>query len=112
MLVRQPKKNNLSTTFNPEPLVVEEKKGSMVTACDGFKSITRNSSLFKVIPGDLKIEGEIKQEKGSKGFSTEQPKDTSQDEEPHLPRESSNLRRSQRQRRLPAKFTDYVRIIY
>ena len=40
MLVRQPKKNKLSTPFNPEPLVVEEKKGSMVTASDGSKSIT------------------------------------------------------------------------
>ena len=50
VLVRQPKKNKLSTPFDPEPLVVEEKKESMVTASDGFKSITRNSSMFKVIP--------------------------------------------------------------
>ena len=38
VLVRQPKKNKLSTLFNPEPLVVKEKKGSMVTASDGLKS--------------------------------------------------------------------------
>ena len=54
VLVRQTKKNKLSTPFNPEPLVVEEKKGSMVTASDGFKSTTRNSSIFKIVPKDLK----------------------------------------------------------
>jgi len=38
VLVRQPKKNKLSTPYSPEPLVVEEKKGSMVTASDGFNA--------------------------------------------------------------------------
>ena len=46
VLVRQPKKIILSTPFSPEPLVVKEKKGSMVTASDGLKSLTRNSSMF------------------------------------------------------------------
>jgi len=40
VLVRQTKKNKLGTPFNPEPLVVEEKKGSMVMPSNGFKSIT------------------------------------------------------------------------
>ncbi len=49
VLARQPKKNKLSNLFNSESLVVEEKKGSMVTASNGFKSIMRNPSMFKII---------------------------------------------------------------
>ena len=40
VLIKQPKANKLSTPFNPVPLVVEEKKGSMITASDGHKTVT------------------------------------------------------------------------
>ena len=50
VLMRQPKKNKLSTPYHPKPFVVEEKKRSMVTASNGSQTVTRNSSQFKVIP--------------------------------------------------------------
>jgi hypothetical protein len=49
VLVRQPKKNKLSTPFNPEPFVVEAWKGTLVTARRGSQKITRNVSFFKKI---------------------------------------------------------------
>ncbi|KAK3092635.1 hypothetical protein FSP39_005203 [Pinctada imbricata] len=52
VLVKQPHKDKLSTPFNPKPLCVTDKKGSMITAEDesGHK-ITRNSSFFKKVEG-------------------------------------------------------------
>jgi len=113
VLVRQTKKNKLSTPFNPEPLVVQEKKGSMVTASDGFKSITRNSSMFKIIPKDLKAEGDRREQEEPEDFPAEQAEVSTRDEDP-TPSSANDggLRRSQRQRRPPARLTDYVQIIY
>ena len=79
VLVRQPKKNKLSTPFNPEPLVVEGKKGSMVTASDGIKSIMWNSSMFKVIPRNLKAEGECREQEEPEDLPAEQAEVTTQD---------------------------------
>ena len=107
MLVRQPKKNKLSTPFYPEPLVVEEKKGSMVTASDGFKSITRNSSMFKIIPKNLKAEGDRREQ----AELEDSPAEQAEDPDPPGVNDGS-LRRSQRQRRPPARLSDYVQIIY
>ena len=106
MLARQPKKNKLSTTFNSEPLVVEEKKGSTVTASDGFKSITRNLSMFKISPKNLKAEGDRIEQEELEDFPAEQ----AEDPEPPGTNDGS-LRRSQRQRR-PQRDSDYVQIIY
>ena len=103
VLVIQPKKNRLSTPFNPEPLVVEEKKGSMVTASDGFKSITRNSTMFKVIPRNLKAEGKRREQEEPEDLPAEQAEVTTQDKDPSLPSgNDGSLRRSQGQRRPPA----------
>ena len=113
MLVRQPKKNKLTTPFNPEPLIVEEKKGSMITASDGFKSITRNSSMFKIIPKNLKPGKDRREREEPEDFSAEQAEVLSQDEDPKTPAANEGgLRRSQRQRRPPARLTDFVQIIY
>ena len=49
VLMRQPKKKRLSTPYHPKPFIVEEKKGSMVTASNGSQTVTRNSSQFKVL---------------------------------------------------------------
>ena len=51
VLVKQPKQNALTTPYNTTPLMVEEKKGSMITARkpDGSR-ITRNSSHFRQLP--------------------------------------------------------------
>ena len=57
VLIKQPKANKLSTPFNPVPLVVEEKKGSMITASDRHKTVMHNSSMFKVVPSHIKHTG-------------------------------------------------------
>lgn len=49
VLVRQKKKNKLSTKFDPSPYKVVEVKGTMVTAVRNEKYITRNISQFKSI---------------------------------------------------------------
>lgn len=43
-------KGKLTPPFDPRPLIIVEKKGSMLTAADHDKTITRNSSLFKLLP--------------------------------------------------------------
>ena len=47
VLMRQPRQNKLSTSYNPKPFVVEEKKGTMVTASNVSQFVPRNSSQFK-----------------------------------------------------------------
>lgn len=49
VLVKQEKKDKLTTPFNPTPLTVKTKKGTMITASDGHKEITRNASHFKKV---------------------------------------------------------------
>jgi len=62
VLVRQPKKNKLSSPFDPKPYSVTNTNGSMITAQRGNKKITRNSSHFKHIsanvPSPLNVEEE------------------------------------------------------
>ena len=51
VLVRQREASKLSTPFDPQPLVVADKKGSMITAKrDGEATITRNVSMFHRLP--------------------------------------------------------------
>ena len=111
VLVRQQKKNKLSTPYRPEPLVVEENKRSMVTASDGLKSITRNSSMFKVIPSNHKADpGWTKHEEEPEDFVTE-THDVSKEKTPSLG-DSVNLQRSGRERRPPTRLADYVQVIF
>jgi hypothetical protein len=56
VLLKQVKKNKLSTNFNPTPLVVTSTKGSMITAkSPAGSSVTRNSSLFRRLPESLSL---------------------------------------------------------
>ena len=73
VLVKQPKANKLSTPFNPVPLVVEEKQGSMITASDGHKTVTRNSSMFKVVPSHIEHTGNHTQEMNEDVSANPQP---------------------------------------
>ncbi|KAL5011217.1 hypothetical protein ScPMuIL_011701 [Solemya velum] len=50
VLVRDPGLSKSKTPYNPVPLTVVEKKGSMVTAKRGNQRVTRNSSFFKPAP--------------------------------------------------------------
>jgi hypothetical protein len=93
VLVKQEKKDKLTTPFNPKPLNIKEKKGSMITARDGQnKMITRNSSLFKKVGESIMNEEEI--EEILDGNNSDTPDTT--------------LRRSSRKRRPPKYFDDYV----
>ena len=53
LLMKHYKQNKLSTPYNLKPFVVKEKKGSMITACNGSDTFTRNSSHFKIVPKQL-----------------------------------------------------------
>ena len=54
VLINQPRLNKLSTPFNLTPLVVTERKGTMVTALRGDGSkVTRNVYMFRSIPQTL-----------------------------------------------------------
>ena len=64
VLVKQPKTNKLSTPFNPNPLIVTQTKGSMITATNGSRRVVRNSSFFSRVPdsGPIKAEEEEEEE--------------------------------------------------
>lgn len=47
VLIRQQKTNKLSTPYDLKPLVITDKKGTMITAENKDKTVTRNSSFFK-----------------------------------------------------------------
>ena len=49
VMVKQEKRDKLSTPFNPTLLKVTARKGSMMTAEDSHRRVTRNSSHFKKI---------------------------------------------------------------
>ena len=53
VLVKQPKKNKLTSPFNPKPGTVLERKGSMVTVHHGDRTVTRDASHFKRISDTL-----------------------------------------------------------
>jgi transposase InsO family protein len=95
VLLKQPKKNKLTAPYNPEPFVVEKKKGTMVTAKNDSKTVTRNSSQFKVISSkaakhdDKKVEPKVAQ--SSKTGEEKAPQ-----------------RRPKRNPKQPARFADYT----
>ena len=53
VLVRQKKKNKLSTRFDPCPYRVTKRKGNRITAVRNKKFISRNVSLFKKVPSSM-----------------------------------------------------------
>ena len=50
VLVANDAKGKLTPPFDPRPLIIVEKKGSMLTAADHDKTVTRNNSPFKLLP--------------------------------------------------------------
>lgn len=58
VLVANDAKGKLTPPFDPRPLIIVDKKGSMLTAADHDKTVTRNSSHFKLLPEqDTSVEG-------------------------------------------------------
>ena len=101
VLVRQSKQNKLSTPYNPKPFIVEEKKGTMVTASNGSQTVTRNSLQFKVILKHLAPS----QENGGR-------ENEEKTQNPPEMKADALLRRSQHQIKPPVRFSDYVQVIY
>jgi hypothetical protein len=93
VLIRQPKKNKLTPSFNPKPFTVDARKGTMVTVKSGSKRITRNISFFKKI--DNRITDSSDDEDDDDDF------DCDRTNEDQLNQEPARLRRSQRERRQP-----------
>jgi hypothetical protein len=93
VLVKQEKKDKLTTPFIPTLLKIKEKKGSMQTSADGQnKMITRYSSHFKKVGESIMNEENI--DEISDGNNSDTPDTT--------------LRRSSRERRPPKYLDDYV----
>ncbi|XP_063400348.1 uncharacterized protein K02A2.6-like [Mytilus trossulus] len=92
VLVKQEKKDKLSTPYNPQPLTIKNKKGSMITATnEQQKDITRNSSHFKKV-GKSNI------------MTDEEIEEIIDDDIPNTP-----LRRSSRAKQTSKHLDDYVR---
>ncbi|PFX30270.1 hypothetical protein AWC38_SpisGene4973 [Stylophora pistillata] len=101
VVLRQPKQNKLSTPYNPKLFIVEEQKGTMVTASNGSRTVTRNSSQFKVTPKHLAP----CQENGGR-------RDEEKTQYPSEMKADALPRRAKRQIKPPVRFSDYVQIIY
>ena len=71
VLVKQQRKNKLSSYYNPRPLKITEIKGSMITAStvDGDFKTTRNSSFFKKLPDLAGRDNTARQGEQSRGPS-------------------------------------------
>ena len=128
VLIKQPKQNKMSTPFKPEPLQITHKKGSMITAQNGERTVTRNSSFFKKLPSNIPVHPVPNDEEEqstpyieapetvepvetveSPSFTTNDSPTVEPVEPPALaPIESPALRRSARARRVPEHFKDYV----
>ena len=128
VLIKQPKQNKISTPFKPEPLQITHKKGSMITAQNGERTVTRNSSFFKKLPSNIPVHPVPNDEEEQstpyiEAPETVEPVETVEStsvtindsptvepvEPPALaPIESPALRRSARARRVPEHFKDYV----
>ena len=115
VLVRQQKKNKLSSVYNPEPMTVTDINHSMITATrNDNTTITRDASFFKKI-GDNSTQGDI--EEDDDVIPIKGPSETREEQQTVQPRQSQTdtdnnvdieKRYPQRNRRLPSKFRDYV----
>ena len=91
--------------FDPRPLIVTERKGSMMTAERHGKTVTRNSSFFKRSPAGPE---EIR----SSDEEDEDDEQLNQDPVPQAPVPQAvprmGMDRPARNRRVPARFDDFV----
>ena len=79
MLVRQQKKNSLTSRYSTNSYIVTEIKGSRVTAQNRKHKITRNKSFFKVFKGAAHVKGSEDSE--SEDEFNEQNNEQNQEEE-------------------------------
>ena len=69
VLVRQQGGNKLSTPYHPEPMIIIQKKGSMITAENESKTITRDQSHFRKLTNISTQNEENKEKHGNKSPS-------------------------------------------
>lgn len=116
VLLKQPKQNKMSTPFKPEPLEIKDKKGSMITAQNAERTVTRNASFFKKLPSSVPVQltPSDEEEKFTPSIETAEAADVAEgyheadeavEDEPEAP---PALRRSERTRRVLEHFKDYV----
>ena len=104
LLVRQRPSNKLATPFDPRPLVITKRNGSMVTACHGKYSVTRNILHFKPYKTFLSTEDIFDDPPLCSGPPTERPADA----QLRSCLKDSNNPRPTRSRRLPVRFEEFV----
>ena len=115
VLIRQNRRNKLSTKFSPVPLTVTQVKGHMITARrpDG-SHVTRNVSFFRKLHPSTPVPRTFEEEESIPDWTREpHPQEIRQEEEenPRRPRRNANEsipRRSGRTRRQPAYLQDYI----
>ena len=54
VLIKQPRKDKMSTLFKPKPLEIKDKKGNMITAQNQQHTVT-NASFFKKLPSNIPV---------------------------------------------------------
>ena len=106
VLVRRQKTGKLSTPFDPTPLVVASRNGSMITArrADGSR-VTRNVSMFRSLPYEppplqSDVEGDVDDDSGAEP--------TPPTADPDIPVEIGEPRRSSRVRKPPQRLLEYM----
>jgi len=111
VLIKRPRQNKMSTPFKPEPLQITHKRGSMITAQNGERTITRNSSFFKKLPSNIPVHPVPSDQEEQSTPETVEPVESlalAPVEPPTLaPVESPAPHRSARARRVPAHLKDY-----
>ena len=109
VLVRRQKTGKLSTPFDPTPLVVASRNGSMITArrADGSR-VTRSVSMFRSLPYEppplqCDVEGDVDDDSGA-----EPTPPTADPDIPETPVEIGASRRSSRVRKPPQRLLEYM----
>ena len=115
VLIKQNKYNKLTPAYNPEPMVVEQVKGSMITArSPGLGTKTRNASLYKRIE-DCRVPDELPV---TEDYETDVLKDNVQEiptvpvsvMSPSTPNPSTPIPtcRPKRQMKKPSRYNDFI----
>ena len=108
VLVRQPRRNKLSTPYDARPLEIITRSGSMITAQRGDYTITRNASFFQRF--DASPTTEATDDYNEFDDTARVPPDAEPANDALRPclRQPDDIRRSGRARRPPVRFEDYV----
>ena len=114
VLVRQQKQDKLSSYFDPVPYKITQKKGTMVTAKRGDRTITRNTSFFKKVnSAPIADNYQDDQSEDEDDFQPERlpQQQPMQQQTRHVTPAIDNqqtVHRPQRQRQLPRRLNDFI----